>query len=472
MEKWAGVLWGLVLLTLPVTSFRYFPGVLGRTVVKPLAFYPLALLLVVLALLLWRGQRRRLPANTTPLLAFLLFALAASALGALLAPVDMRGAAYLDRVLRGWLSLGIGLAFFLAAFWMNRDEADLRRSLNWLLAGLGLTLAWSLVQALAVNTELIRNVDVDRIQELFSERGTQVRRVTGFAYEPAWLADQIVLYYMPWLFAALITGWHLSRRRWLEGLLFVLCGAVLLFTYSRSGLFGGVLTIAIVAVLLGRGWLLRSWAWFAGAFRGRRLQGMALRVMLVAIVALAALGAFGYLRSYPYFANLWQAERGQTLTNYLIDINIAPRVAYATAGYRVYAAHPLSGVGLGASGLYLFDQYPDWSLSIPEIARQLAPDSNIVPNPKNLYTRLLAETGLPGLWLFGAFMLSTLGILRRQWLSGERWLRYVAAAGLFVWVGLAIRNLTQDSLTFPIMWVSLGMVVGFGKGEAAEDGNT
>ena len=36
-------LWGAVLLTLPVTSFRYFPGLGETTYVRPLAFYPLLL---------------------------------------------------------------------------------------------------------------------------------------------------------------------------------------------------------------------------------------------------------------------------------------------------------------------------------------------------------------------------------------------------------------------------------------------
>ena len=41
-------LWGATLLTLPVTSFRYFPGLGETTYVRPLAFYPLVLLLPIL----------------------------------------------------------------------------------------------------------------------------------------------------------------------------------------------------------------------------------------------------------------------------------------------------------------------------------------------------------------------------------------------------------------------------------------
>src|SRR3990170_4737203 len=155
LERAARFLWGLVLLTLPVTSFRYMPDFMGRTLIQPLAFYPLGLLIPVLLVLFWRARRIPLPANFNLLLAFLLFALIGSLLGALYAALPLRGAQYEERVLRGWLSLLIGLAFFFAAFWMNRSENDLRNSLKWIYASLALTIAWSLVQAVAVNTSLI-----------------------------------------------------------------------------------------------------------------------------------------------------------------------------------------------------------------------------------------------------------------------------------------------------------------------------
>jgi len=139
---------------------------------------------------------------------------------------------------------------------------------------------------------------------------------------------------------------------------------------------------------------------------------------------------------------------------------VAQRVAYAFAGYEVFEQFPLTGVGLGGSALYLYEQIPDWARNLQEVARQLSPDSSLIPNTKNLYVRLLAETGLPGFWFFITFMLSFLGIIRRQYLSDNATLKLVAVAGLFLWVGLAIRNLTQDSLTFPIMWVSLGIIAG------------
>lgn len=461
LQRTAEWLWGLVLLTMPVTTFRYLPGVFGQAQMKPLAFYPLFFLVLVLGLLFWRRRQLPLPPNARPLLAFLLFALLSSAAGLLLAPIPLRGFAYEDRVLRAWLSLLIGLVFFAAAFAMNRSEADLRRSLRWLYTGLAATLLWSLVQALALHTPLINADSIETIQLAFGQAGFQSQRVMGFAFEASWLADQLVLLYMPWLLAALLSGYTLFRRSYLEAGLLALTLLVLLLTYSRAGLLIALASAVVVLLALGRPALARLWAWFARPLRRRSLdRPLAARLALLLLVFLAALGGLRYLAGIEYIASAFDIAEDESLVDYFVDISAGPRLAYAQAGYQVFEAAPFTGVGFGAAGLYLFDNYPAWSHSIPEIVRQLAPDSSVVPNTKSLYVRLLAETGLPGFWLFTVFLFSFLALLRRMWLAGRPHLMYAATAGLFGWVGLGLRNLTQDSLTFPIMWVLLGMLAG------------
>ena len=48
LTKLARFLWGAALFTLPVTSFRYFPGMGEGTLVRPLSFYPIAILGLIL----------------------------------------------------------------------------------------------------------------------------------------------------------------------------------------------------------------------------------------------------------------------------------------------------------------------------------------------------------------------------------------------------------------------------------------
>lgn len=468
LQNYARWLWGFVLLTLPVTTFRYIPG-LGRTLVKPLALYPLALLVIILLLIFIQHRRIALPSNIKPLLAFLFVALAFTFIGLLQAPLPMREFAFDERALRGWFSVFVGLLFFFVAFCMNRTKEDLNWSLKWIYAGLALTIVWSLIQAVAVNTSLIPRSWVNQLQTFISTRPLQQRRISGFAYEPAWLADQLVIFFLPWLFAALLSARSLTKRKWLEPALFVFSLAVLVFTYSRSGLLTGLICIVLVILLAGRSNLRAAWSWFVAPFkplrgarvqRARRSNPQLVRLALIVGVIILIVGSVNFLSDYEYFANIWQIAEADGPLDYLVDISAGPRLAYAVAGYRVYESAPLTGVGMGASGLTLLQNFPEWSFNLPEIARQLSPDSDLIPNTKSLYIRLLAETGLPGLWLFVAFMLSFLAIIRRMFISGDSTLRFVAIAGLFAWLALVLRNLTQDSFTFPIMWVILGIIAG------------
>lgn len=457
--------WGLVLLTLPVTTFRYVPDFMGRTLVQPMAIYPLAVLVLLLLFQFIRARRIPLPTNIRLLLAFLLFVAIASVIGIVLAPLPLRESTYGERVLRGLFSLLIGLLFFFAAFWMNRSEGDLRYSLKWIYAGLALTILWSLIQAIAINTPLLPRNFVNELQLSFSSRPLLTRRISGFAYEPAWLADQFVIFYLPWLFAAVLRRRPLFAYRWLEPLLFSLSIIILIFTYSRGGLLSAIVCMLLVFLMFGRDFLRRIWKWFSSPFNRfaqvhKNPSPLFVRVALLVLLVAGFISAAFFLARYEYFARIWDIGAEESPIDYLIDISAGQRLAYVVAGYQVYEEMPLTGVGFGASGLYLFDKFPEWSYPLPEVARQFSPDSNLIPNTKSLYVRLLAETGLPGFWLFAAFFISFLSIVRRMATSNSNLFRFVAVAGLFAWLGIGLRNLTQDSFTVPIMWVILGILAG------------
>lgn len=460
-ERLARTLWALALLAIPVTSFRYFPFLGETTYVRPLAFYPLVLLLPLLLLLTWK---RLLPApwpGTLILLGVLALAvLAATLLGALFAPLPLRGQVYSGRVLRAWATLVIGLAFFVAAVWMNRDERSLRFTLRWLLAGFCLDLLWGGLQAVTFYTPLLEKQVVTHWQSVFSMRElVRTNRLSGLAYEPAWLASQLAAIYLPWLFASLLTGFRLTRFRWLEPALMGLGLLLLLGTYSRGGILVTAAAAGLTLLLAGRSALRSAWAWFAGGFRSR-LWDAALRLAVVAVTLAALAGVVYFLGQKNYFRRLWETSAG-SLGEYIIDVNAGARLAYSTAAMSAYDKNPWTGVGLGASGFYIYQNLPDWSLTtVPEIARQLDPQNRLYPNPKNLYVRLLAETGLLGFFVFVAFQFSVLGDALQALRRPQAWARFAGAAGLFAWLAIAAQNLTQDSLATPNLWLVPGILAG------------
>lgn len=462
-DRLAGItrfLWGAALLTLPVTSFRYFPLLGDSTYVRPLALYPIGLLIIILLIQIVRGEHSLLQIETfTPLVAFTLLALVATGWGALLDPLPMRGYGYFGRAARAWVTLGIGLSFFLVAVWMNRREEDLRFSIRWLLAGLVMNVLWSAIQALAFYTPLLEKETVTHWQLAFSMRElVRTNRISGMAYEPAWLAGQIATVYLPWLFASLLTRVHVTRFRWLEVILLGCAGLLLLGTFSRGGLLTALGASVLTFLLVGRAELRAGWRWIVSGFQPGGNWLLRAGVLLVSVSALIGAGLF--LSQKGYITRLF-STRAESVEEFIIENSAGARAAYNIGAWGAYGESPLLGVGLGASGFYIYDHLPDWALTtVPEIARQLNPENRLYPNPKNMYVRLLAETGLIGLFVFIAFLFSVLGDALRALQSRTLLGRYLAIAGIFSWLAIAFYNVTQDSFATPNLWINFGILAG------------
>lgn len=470
LESGIKILWALALLTLPVTSFRWFPGLGEGTLVRPLALYPLALLLPLLLLQAWRKKiSLAIPGAFIALGAFILFALFASALGSILDPIPLRGQTYDGRAVRAFITLTIGAAFFIGAVWMNKNEADFRFTVQWIFAGLCLDLAWSGLQAASFYTGLLEKETVTHWQLAFSMRElVRTNRVSGLAYEPAWLAGQIATIFFPFLFASILTNFRLTPRRWLEPALLALTALLLLATYSRGGLLIALGVSALATALFGRDRLRDMWSWFVGGFKERRFAPFIFRLSIVIALIGVVAGAFIFLSQKNYFRRLWESN-ADSLNEYIVDINAGARGAYTAGALGAFSEYPLTGVGLGGSGFYLYQNLPDWSLTtVPEIAKQLNPSSRLYPNPKNLYARLLAETGLFGFFLYLAFQFNLLGEALSLYRSREGWERFAAVAGIFAWLAIALYNFTQDSLTAPNIWVVPGILAGIAAKSGAQ----
>jgi hypothetical protein len=470
IKSLARFFWGAALVTLPVTSFRYFPGLGDTTYVRPLAIYPLILLLVILVVQLFRRKiASPWPGGLIVFGMFLLVLLVTSILGVLYAPMEMRGQVYWSRAIRAWVTVLIGLSFFVAAIWTNGEEGDLRFSLRWLGIGLLLDILWSGLQAVTFYTPLLDKVIVTHWQLAFSMRElVKTNRISGLAYEPAWLAGQIATVYLPWLFAAVMTKTRLTRFRWLETLVLGLSGLLLLSTYSRGGLVTALCAAFLTTFLLGGQRIRNGWRWFLSGFlreqkeKSAWLKATGIRLATLVIVVIIISGSLVFMAQKNYIARIWNT-RAESLADFIIENSAGARTAYAWGALGAYEQHPWVGVGLGASGFYIYDNLPDWALTfVPEIARQLSPANRLYPNPKNLYVRILVETGLIGFSFYLAFIFGLLGdmliLLKRPGI-----VHFVGVAALFSWLAVAFYNLTQDSFASPNIWINFGILVGLSR---------
>jgi O-antigen ligase len=147
------------------------------------------------------------------------------------------------------------------------------------------------------------------------------------------------------------------------------------------------------------------------------------------------------------------------LFNYL---QFAERYVYWVAGWNIFNAHPLLGVGLGNAGFYFQQALPAYGWHLPEVMLIYLREAAL-PNIKSMWVRLLAETGIVG---FSSFIAWYYVMVRTAWsmrLNPHRLFKVIGWFGLFVLVAYVTEGFSTDTFALPYLWVSLGIVSAAGS---------
>ncbi len=469
--------WALFLVCLPVTSFPYFPPAIGGgALVRPLSLYPLiVLILLVIIPALLRGDRR-INSTLVAFLPFVLVAVASSALALLRGIEALQDISVIARLLRALVTLALGGAMYLTVALVPRTLEDLRASLRWLYAGFAVALLWGSLQSVYIIHYSPRYFEfISQIQRYVSIRRLFTNRISGMTYEPNWFAEQISFLLLPWLLAAVLTGTSVFRWRWkwvtIEWLLMVWAILVLIFTFSRAGL-AILLILAFVGLLFFRPERPRV----IPALKPKRPiwirrlveAGAGVLVLVVVLYFVGSNNAF-FSRIWDY----WQGEKKTTsLTGYLEYLAFGARIVYGETAYQIYEANPVIGVGLGNYAFYFESMLPDRPLAdMPEVLRLLTPEPghDRLITPKNLYLRILAETGLVGMAAFLAFIIAVTGCAIYLWKTTHKKLvtpvffggsdsQYWGVAGMLGIVAFIVSAISFDSFAIPNMWIVFGLI--------------
>lgn len=468
------ILWIAVLLTLPITSLPFLVHLTKGAIVAGASILPLAALALVWYLP-WLWRRRRLPLEATPLLVFVVIALIAGLLAFFFEVHPFKQETPLSRGLEALATLALGVAYFLITATFVADKPErLRSSLVWVQVGVLVALIWSAVQAyfiLCCDSNYPESIRA--IHRLISIRDPAVERVTGLAYEPSWFANQLNLLYFPLWLASVGLSYSAFRKK-LFGLqlewFFLIGGlAALVFSTSRIGL-AGFLVLAGVMVLwfaskvarklntsirmrlvirnrsmsrLGRiGSSLTIWVGFAGGF----------------VVAAFALVLIAGQLDWRWERILVPGSMRLFSLQYANHLLFAERAVYWAAAYGVFERFPLLGTGLGNAGFLIPETMPAYAWALPEVVEVLRAGTEFFPNPKSLWMRLLAETGIIGFVVFTVWILVM--ALRSVTLALRRWQlgRVIGVMGLLAMISLFTEGFSVDSFAFPYLWVTLGLV--------------
>jgi O-antigen ligase len=140
-------------------------------------------------------------------------------------------------------------------------------------------------------------------------------------------------------------------------------------------------------------------------------------------------------------------------------IAFSQRFIYWQAAYNMYESHPVFGVGLGNYAFFLEENLPDRPYNtVPEILKVVTQSQRTgrLITSKNLFARLVAETGLAGISTFMAFLIAVFGCTLYLWLSDRMNEKFWGAAGLLGLMAFVMTALSTDSFAIPNMWVVFG----------------
>ncbi len=370
-------LWFLVLVGLPLTSFPILSRLTGA-IVAPFSFIPLALL-VGGWLLPYLIEKGKFPAEVVPFLYFVLVAVVVSCLAFFLNGYYDLDRDFLGQSLRAFITLAIGISFYLVFATYPQDEKGLRQVLLFIYIGAVLIIAWGLLEVVMLR----KYGSVRRLPSWFNQIRAKLavqsinvwysNRVSGMAYEPSWFVREFNLVLFPiWLAAIYLRKSLFKFRLWIfqvEDALMV--GGLIVFGFSSPavGLVAFLASLAYLALLL----FGRVHGWLMGKIVSRRKTPLKnpgwskflLGAMLVLILVVAAGGA---LIGYVVVASGWDVRYQLLVDDSVIsNLNLFPltedsviafadelqfheRLVYWFGGWHTFSDHPLAwGWGTQAS---------------------------------------------------------------------------------------------------------------------------
>jgi O-antigen ligase len=145
-----------------------------------------------------------------------------------------------------------------------------------------------------------------------------------------------------------------------------------------------------------------------------------------------------------------------SLISFSDRLAFSERVVYWFGGWHVFSDYPF-GVGLGNAGFYIVERMNGQGLESIEV-RNLVYRAGYLPNSKNLWTRLLSETGFLGFTVFVVWLIVLWRSAARSRKSESKLLQILGLAGQLFLMAYVVEGLSMDSFAMPYQWLMAGLI--------------
>lgn len=452
-----------MIASLPITSLPLVSHLLGAdSVASPAILF----LLLFLGTMLMAGLRDRFQVNKH-VFGLLLFCLAAMLSSLLSFFIDIplfKDFDNLRPMFSGVGTLAIGFLFYFVAS-SYPDGNDIKQKTFRIINITGLAiLIWCAFQAVSWHVNHGYPDWMFNFQGLISQRVLYRQRVTGFALEPSWLAHQLNLLYLPYWLASTITNTSSHRSR-VFGISFenvLLAGGLgaLGLTLSRVGFAAFAMMFLVAAIFIHSRIVVQLQKWAGRTFKRDQppSAGIISAGILLVYIFLLVTVILIYSRVDPRMSNLFNLTfvGENPLLQYFDELKFGDRVIYWLTGWNIFNEYPIFGVGLGNAGFFFPKEIPSFGWSLIEV-RALMYRSTLLLNTKNLWFRLLAETGIIGFALFIGWLISLMPEYVKKFQSDQRSKKMLGLMGILIIAALFFEGFSIDSFAMPYWWISLGL---------------
>lgn len=355
----------------------------------------------------------------------------------------------ISRFIRQFISFSLSAFVFFSLFWNVVRHMSLAQILltirKTLLVALVFVFAFGVIETAIVVFGIRQLFPILKLFEIFPfvnvDIGGSMKRISGVSYRVPDLGTYLV-YISAWMFSYILT--HKGYYRFIPTLMVLF---LMFFSGSRTALVNVSFQLLIFLTAM---------------FISKEYRQQLIRIAVASVLVLGIAFAFNSKAIIEGVATKIESLNFTKKTDH--DISNRTRFGMQYASLQVFKQNPVAGVGLGQETYHKIYEYPYWSTHNNWEYKGVYKNQQIksFPPAYNMYTRLLAETGIIGLGLFLAIIVLAIIKSYRIWKKTKNGHLNILSLILFTsFMGLAVNWLQVDYFKQYGFWLCLAVLIKF-----------